>query len=64
MRKVRWPHETIHRRQWKEAAHATRDEWQACYEQRPSEDGRLVEALAAALVPHEDDDIGDAVAAC
>jgi hypothetical protein len=33
---VRFPHNTLHRRQWREALAATRDEWAACYDRQPS----------------------------
>lgn len=31
LRAVVWPHDTVHRRQWREALAETRGEWEACY---------------------------------
>jgi hypothetical protein len=45
---VRFPHATEHRRGWREALEATRDEWQAAYENRQSPFTRAFEHLQSA----------------
>lgn len=44
---VRWPHDTVQRRQWKEALMEMRPEWQAAYEGRATAQYRRVCMLNA-----------------
>lgn len=55
-RRIVWPHDTDHRRQWKEALRSTREEWRACYTDMPSVASGNMTVLVAALLPTEPDD--------
>lgn len=52
-RRIIWPHDTDHRRQWKEALRSTYGEWRACFEDLPSVASGNMTVLSAALLPPE-----------
>ena len=52
-RQIIWPHDTIHRRQWKDTLRDTQPEWSACYNATPTTAYGDISALAAALLPAE-----------
>lgn len=51
LRRVKWPHDTTARRQWRDALSENMGEFQAAYEGRPTEAGHWSAALLAALEP-------------
>lgn len=58
-----WPHDTGHRQQWRIALEATRAEWQACYEGRPTPISLLLRDLGPAITLIADSERLDSLAA-
>jgi hypothetical protein len=53
-KKVKWPHPTEHRVEWKATLEETREVWHACYERRAAKRGWKQWANIATLYDPED----------
>jgi hypothetical protein len=54
LKRVVWPHDTTHRRQWREALRATRPEWEACYAGLETRTGMFFRDFPPGLLERED----------